>query len=147
MSSSEKAAKFARKGSNNGMYGKTHTAEVKKKISLINKGKEPLNKGKKLEEIVGVPKAITIKKHLSELAKARTGSQNPFYGKVHSEDSKKKMRQKNLGKKPTNMRKVQIDTTIYESVTDASRHLNVCPATIIYRIKSTNYKEYKYLDT
>ena len=147
MSSSEKISKFARKGSNNGMYGKTHTDEVKKKISLINTGKEPINKGKKLEETVGLEKDIAIKKHLSELGKAKTGSKNPFYGKKHSDDSKDKMRKKNLGKKPVNMRKVKIDNTVYESVTDASRHLNVCAATIIYRIKSANYKEYIYLDT
>lgn len=128
------------------MYGKTHTDEVKKKISLINTGKEPTNKGKKLEDTVGLEKAKIIKKHLSQLAKAKTGSKNPFYGKRHSKESKEKMREKDLGKKPINMRKVQIGTTIYESVTDASRHLNVCPATIIYRIKSTNYKEYIYWD-
>ena len=46
------------------------------------------------------------------------------------------------------MKKVIINDVIYESVTEASRQLNVCPATIIYRIKSKSkqYLNYNYLE-
>ena len=50
------------------------------------------------------------------------------------------------GKKPVNMKKVKINNVVYESVTEASRQINVSPATIIYRIKSKNYYNYEYYD-
>ena len=52
------------------------------------------------------------------------------------------------GRKPANMKKVIIDNIIYESVTDASRNLSVCPATVIFRIKSksNNFKSYNYVE-
>ena len=76
------------------------------------------------------------------------GENNPFYGKTHTEETLKYLREINLGKKPTNMKKVIINDVIYESVTEASRQLNVCPATIIYRIKSKSkqYLNYNYLE-
>lgn len=51
-----------------------------------------------------------------------------------------------LGKKPVNSKKVKIDNIIYESLTEASRKLNVVPATILYRIRSKNYPTYEYYD-
>lgn len=51
-----------------------------------------------------------------------------------------------LGKKPVNTKKVKINHVIYESLTDASRKLNIVPATILYRIRSKNYPTYEYYD-
>lgn len=73
----------------------------------------------------------------------RSGSKNSFYGKTHSEEVRKKLRLKQLGKKPTNQRSVNVDGVCYSSVTEASRQIKVCPATIIFRIKS-QYWDYKY---
>lgn len=146
MSKSERIEKFSRSGVKNGMYGKSHTSEVKKLISSKNKGNIPVNKGKSLEENVGELKAKEIKKNLSDLAKNRVGNKNPFYGKHHSEESKLKLKNAMIGKKPVNSKKVRIDNVIYESLTDASRKLNVVPATILYRIRSKNYPTYEYYD-
>lgn len=33
----------------------------------------------------------------------------------------------------------------YDSVTEAARQLGVCPATIIYRIKSKHFANYNYV--
>lgn len=55
MSKSERIEKFSRSGVKNGMYGKSHTAEVKKIISSKNKGKS-------LEESVGEIRDTEIKK-------------------------------------------------------------------------------------
>lgn len=146
MSKSERIEKFSRSGVKNGMYGKSHTAEVKKIISSKNKGNIPINKGKSLEESVGEIRATEIKKNLSCLAKSRVGSKNSFYGKHHNEETKSKLKNAMLGKKPVNTKKVKINHVIYESLTDASRKLNVVPATILYRIRSKNYPTYEYYD-
>jgi hypothetical protein len=71
-------------GINNHFYGKKHTEETKKiikefrKKQIIPKGEKHPKYGKKLEEIVGIKKAIEIKQKLS--LKNR-GVNNPMYGK------------------------------------------------------------------
>jgi hypothetical protein len=66
-------SKRASKGEKNGMFGKTHTDEVKKKLSEIN--------SVPLHERVGEEKAEEIKKKTSER----------FKGKPKTEDQKRKM--------------------------------------------------------
>jgi hypothetical protein len=65
------------KGKLNGMYGKTHTKEVKKILS--EKAKK--NKGKSYEEIYGVKKAEKLKQIRSEAFKGKnnTKENNPRY--------------------------------------------------------------------
>lgn len=147
MTKKERIEKFARTGSKNGMYGRNHTEEVKKNLSILNKGNIPINKGKSLEESVGIDRAKEIRSLLSHYAKLRTGANNPFYGKKHTPETKERLRKTNLGKKPINMKKVLIDGMVFESLTEASRHLNISPSTILYRIRSKNFSNYKYLDS
>ena len=80
----------------------------------------------------------------SKVASKRIGEKNPFYGKRHSEQTKKKLAAANTGKKPPNMRPVVADGQVYPSVTEVARFLKVTPALVIYRIKSTKWK-YHYL--
>ena len=64
--------------------GKHHTEETKNKISESNKGKAAYNKGTNMSN--------EQKVKISEAKKGKcTGEKNPFYGKHHSEESKKKM--------------------------------------------------------
>lgn len=146
MSKEDRIKRYSKFGAKNGMYGKTHTPEVRKILSEVNKGKKPPVTGKSYCEYFGDEKANQLKKNLSEHAKQRTGEKNPFYGRHHSEETKEKLRQINLGKKPTNSRPVELDGVPYESVTEASRQLGVVPATIINRIKSKNYPNCYYVD-
>ena len=74
----------------------------------------------------------------------RNGSDNPFFGKQHSEETKKKLSEKRKGKKPTNMTQVKIDNTIYESLSEASRQTGIPSPTILWRIKSKNKKYENY---
>lgn len=80
-----------RKGENNSFYGKKHNEETKKKISESKKGKTAWNKG-----IPGEKKSEHIKQILSEKL---SGEKNPFYGKKHTEESKRKAGEKNKGNK------------------------------------------------
>lgn len=64
-------------GELNPFYGKTHSPELKQKLS-------ELRKNKCYEEIYGIDKATEIRKHQSE---SRIGSGNSFYGRKHSLES------------------------------------------------------------
>jgi len=78
----------------------------------------------------------------------RKSKNNPFYGKTHSEEIKKKLSENRKGKKPSNIRKVKIDGILYESLSEASKRLNLSASLIIHRIKSKNdkYGDYEYIN-
>jgi group I intron endonuclease len=158
MSNAERKLRFGQKGNKNGMWNKTHTNKAKERISISNKGKLPINKGKTNEQLLGKEKATKISKMLSEHGKKKTGTKNPFYGKTHSRKTKNKIRHKKIKQfeestpeerynKNPQSRKVEIDGITYYGVSEAARQLNVCPATICYRINSKNkkFKQYKYV--
>lgn len=89
---------ISKKGKETWMKGKTHKKESieklkvphneewNKKVSLANKGKVPWNKGKK-----GIYSTETIEK-MQNSAKKRTGEKNGFFGKKHTEDTIKKIK-------------------------------------------------------
>jgi group I intron endonuclease len=74
----------------------------------------------------------------------KSGVNNPFFGKKHSEETKKKLSEKRKGKKPTNMTQVVIDNIIYESLAESSRQTGIPSPTILWRIKSKNKKYENY---
>ena len=78
------------------------------------------------------------KKLISDNAKLRIGEKNPFYGKTHSEETRKKISVKNMGKKPPNTKPLIIDNIKYSSANDASKILGIKSGTITHRCKSKN---------
>jgi group I intron endonuclease len=137
MTKEEKIKKFGQPGDKNGMYGKTHTEEVRKLISECNKGR-PGNKEYK-------PTSEVLQK-LSNAAKLKIGEKNPFYGKHHSLETKRKIREKNVGKLAKNSIPITVDNIQYSSITNASKQLNLPTTTVLWRVKSKNKKfiNYKY---
>ena len=83
-------------GEKNGFFGKHHTEEAKEKNRQAHLGKPSWNKG--------VPCREETKAILRDKATARdiSGENNPFFGKKHTEESKEKNRQKQLGRIPWN---------------------------------------------
>jgi group I intron endonuclease len=83
---------------------------------------------------------------LSDIAKERVGENNPFYGKTHSEETKKKLSEKRKGIQPTNIKPIIIDNIKYSCVREASEKLNIKEQTIRYRCLSNNekFKDYNY---
>ena len=140
MSKEERQERWGKSGEKNGMYGRTHTDEVKKRLSIINKGRDSSFKGKHHSE--------ETKQYFSKIRKGKnTGEDNPFFGKKHSEETLQKIqetKQKNIAKYgrilPKNAREILIDGKTYISASEAGRQLNVCTATILHRIKSLNSK-------
>lgn len=79
----------------------------------------------------------------------KSGINNPFFGKRHSEETKKKLREKRLGKYSGEQNiPVIIDNMEYRSAGEASKILNIPMVTIRWRVKSKNKKfdnyRYKY---
>lgn len=139
LSESERKEIYGKKGKLNGMYGKTHTLKVKKKLSKLQKGNT---------YALGSKRTTEHRKKLSELAKERKGELNPFYGKSHSKETKKKLSEANKGKLPINTQKVKIGNKIYKSMSSAARKIGCTTSTIINRINSRNEKfsHYQYVN-
>ena len=74
----------------------------------------------------------------------RAKEKNAFYGKTHTEETKKKLSENRVGKKPSNITPVMIDSIIYESLSEASRQTGIPSPTILWRIKSKNKKYENY---
>jgi len=88
-----------------------------------------------------------IKEKLSILASQRTGNRNPFFGKHHSEVTKKKMSQGKLGLyKGTQNKFIKINDVIYFSAGQAAKALNLSMTTVRWRVRSKNpkFKNYQY---
>lgn len=144
LSIQERSQKFGSPGELNGMFGKQHSKDAITKMSNA----ASIRVGEK-NSFYGKTHSDDTKKSLSEYAKQRTGEKNPFYGRKHTEETKKKISQVHKGKIPTNIRAVVIDNIEYKSLGEASKALNVVPATISHRIKSKNLKftNYFYKDS
>jgi group I intron endonuclease len=148
-------------GENNGMFGKDGYWKGRKKPKeLIEKSLENRRSysGENNPNWRGGNKTITcsdcgieisIKNKTKKCNKCRCrkGDKNTFFGKKHSEKSKKIMSEKRIGKKPTNVRRVKIDGVTYESLTDASKNTGIGSGLIIHRIKSKKekYSGYEYV--
>ena len=81
------AHKGIQAGENHPMYGKHHSEEAKQKMSEKKKGQIPWNKGKKMSE--------EAKRKNSE---AHKGEKHPMYGKHYSEEHNKKISEANSKK-------------------------------------------------
>jgi len=146
-------------GENNGMVGKVGYWKGKNiPREIIQKGLEsrrsyegeenPNWKGGVSKKQCKCGKDIAPNNETCSDCRDRTGENNPFYGKTHSTETKRKLSESRMGKKPFNTRKVKIDDIIYESLSDASKKLGIGSSLIIHRIKSKNdkYGEYDYAD-
>ena len=83
----------------------------------------------------GEEKAKQIKEILSKCASEKIGERNPFYGKHHSEETKKKISEARKGSVPPNAKKVEYNGTIYESAGVCARELNMSQMTVCYRCR------------
>lgn len=140
MSSEERKRKWGKPGALNGMFGKTHSEEVKRLSSEKNKGNSYAK---------GAVRGEAQRAKLSEMAKGRMGAKNPFFGRQHTEETRKRISQvkKANPQLPGNARKISIDGKVYESLMAAKRATGVSQALLIHRIKSNNvkYSGYHYV--
>lgn len=159
LTTEERSRLWGRHGIENGMYGKTHTDEVKSFLSENTKQKsrtKELRLGKTNKEIFGSEKAVKISKQLSDYGKERVGSKNPFYGKHHTNEFKQQSSIKRVERyqnmsiedklNHVQFKPIMVDDHIYYSCSDAARVLNCTPGNITYKLKSEKHPNYRYLN-
>jgi group I intron endonuclease len=127
----ERKARWSMPGELNPMYGKTHSATARTKISEANIGH---SRGK------GIPKSPEHREKISERAKMRIGEKNSFFGKSHTDEYKKAASDRRKGVKPTNTLTVVIEGNEYQGLQDASKATGINPITIRHRCLSENPK-------
>jgi len=132
MSVGERKAKYGKPGQLNGMYGRTHTEEVRRALSERLRGVPNPKAGKSLTE--------DGRRRMSEYGKTRTGVRNPFFGKTHSKETRAKLAEKQRGVKPANSLKVSIEGVVYDSYHDASVAIGKNVTVIRWRALSKNPK-------
>lgn len=135
----ERIKKYGQFGEDNGSYGRKWSGERRAQWSesqKITMNKPEVNV-KLRKKRIDTSKIGRHDKH---------GEKNPFFGKHHSEETKKQNREKHLGIKPANMKRVQIGDKEFESLASASIETGIKYTTLWHRIKSKNekYKNYKY---
>jgi len=89
--------------------------------------------------ICGKESRVTIRPTTCQKCSDKNGDKNSFYGKQHTEETKAKIRAKQLGKKPINSKHIIINGVEYLSYSDAARALGVSSALITYRVKKGIY--------
>lgn len=131
-------------GDRNGMFGRTHTpssrALIREKINAFYAVNESVNKGK--------PKSDKHREIMSKNASLRIGELNPFYGKSHSEETRRRLSEVSKGRLPPNLKKVSIEGKVYESMTEAGRQIGIGTPLVLFRIKSKNprFSEWKWFE-
>lgn len=148
--------------------GKIVSEETRKKLSKINKGKTLSEEHrKKISKSTKIAlSSPEVRKKISEASKGknnpmygRTGENSPWYGKHHSEESKKKMRENNaktmLGKfgikHHNSIPVVQLTLegkliNVYGSAGEAERDgFNQCGITKCIKGKYKTHKGYKWM--
>lgn len=140
-----------KKGNMNPNYNNKWSFEMKKKMSknkltFFKTHNNPL-KDKKLEDYYDEEKVKIIKKKISDSAKIKIGIKNSFYGKKHTDETKKHLKDIRIGKYYGSQNKVfYIDDVEYNTLSEASKKLNIHITTISWRLRSKNKKfdNYKY---
>lgn len=75
----------------------------------------------------------------------RSGENNSFFNKKHSEETKKILSELRKGKYNGNQeKKVIANGEEFKSLSECAKFFKVVPATILNRIKSKNFPEYRY---
>ena len=114
-------------GEKNGMYGKKHTEETKRKISENKKGKLVGENSPHW----GKPKSEETRKKISLSRKGKyTGADNHMYGKTLSEENRRKIAESNRRRSGANSsvaKKVKCVNTdeVFVSATEASKHFGL----------------------
>lgn len=113
------------------------------------KEKNPNWKGGSSVKYCKCGKEIAIINNTCIKCRNKSGENNPFYNKKHTDKTKEILSKKHIGKYNGNQNiPFSINGKIYNSLGEASKELNIPITTIRWRIKSNNvkYLEYKYIN-
>lgn len=114
---------------NNGGY---KSPEWRKKVSEANKGRKSWNKGKKYS--------------LPHMKGRFSGKNNPFYGKHHTKEAKKKLRDSHLGKPSQIGQKVFCDGKIFNSISECAKYYDIPVETMVDWIRGKRGCPEKFIE-
>lgn len=142
MTKEERQQRCGRPGEQNGMFGKTHTEQARKRMSeRITEHYKEHGSSKK-----GTHPSEATRAKISAYAKQRTGTKNPFYGRSHTEETKRKLSVAHKGvPKLACAYKVRVDGVEYVSATEAGRKLKMNLGTILNRCRSPKFITYELI--
>lgn len=164
MTQQERNTKYGHAGDKNGMFGKTHTDEVRQKLSECAKhrvgsslmasiGKARL--GKTNKELYGDEVAALISAKLSKCGRQRTGVLNSFFGKHHTDEFKHTASINRINRYQNmtvwdklnhpQMKPILIDGVLYLGCSEAAKAIGCTPGNITYKLKSLAYPNYQYI--
>lgn len=128
----------------NTLLGHPNSAAIRKRIA---KKVSQANTGNQYN--AGRPKSEAHRQKISDFAKTRTGERNAFFGKQHSDKTKRRLarvakQRAESGILPSNTLRVKIGKTVYRSASEAAKYVGCRPATILNRIRSDKFPEYKF---
>lgn len=126
--------KFGRYGTSNGMFGKRHTEEAKRKMGLANVGRAPANKGEKMS----LEQHAKLMEHVN--ARDYSGKNNPFFNKSHTRETRAKISNAAKGRVSSRRLPVMINGSRFNSLSDAHKVLGIPLVTIRHRCLSENKK-------
>ena len=115
----EQKVNFDMCGSNNGMFGKKHSDETKRKLSEKAKGRI-LSNEQKTKISNSLKNRVFSKKHLEKLSEANKGGKNRA------------------------AKKCVVNEIQYDCATDAAKILGLSKSTVCRRCKNPKYINYKY---
>ena len=152
MTQEERNEVYGRKGEQNGSFGKKATDAKIEKCKL--KGKigadirADFTRGKTAVELYGIEKAEEIKKKVSSAARVtQAGEKNNFYGKKHTEEAKRAMAKRQVGKiNIKQSRPIMIDGIPYVSLKRAMAATGIPIATIAFRVRSKHFQDYHRIE-
>lgn len=141
MDATERRLLCGKFGERNGMFGRKHTAESKRKMSERLKGNVPPNKGVAMSK-------DRYRQHMDAMAKRDiSGKRNGFYGKTHTKDVRERLSKLAKGRKSPRSINIEVDGVWYESPVTAGKALGIPSNTVRWRCKSNNpkYKQYQFI--
>lgn len=145
MSPEDRIKLHGQPGEKNGMFGRTHTEETRERLRQLSSTPERI--AAQRARRLGVVASAETRSKISEAAKLRTGDKNPFYGRHHSEETKRKLAIASAGRLPPNMCEIVIGDKHYPSLAQAARELGVVIGTVRHRLMSKNpkFNGYRYV--
>lgn len=130
-----------------------NAAEIHQSISEKMKGKPSLFKGIDFDGRYGPERAAEIIQKIKDNLGDRTGENNSFFGRTHTDEFKQQLSERRKGVEPANKgtdgpgRRCLIDGVEYKSVSQASRMIGMTGRKIITRLNSQNFPNFEYLDS
>lgn len=136
----ERSELYGKFGVKNGMYGKKHSKKSRAKISKTRKKNlAKMSKDERSEKFVI---SESCRKAATEANKKRVGKDNHFFGKHHSDETKRKLSELNKGKLPPNTLVVTVEGVEYESMTHAAKSVGCAIATVRNRCNSDKFPDW-----